>query len=160
MSRPRLRSFGIALITRVKGLVRLKMLTDQLMMRATTSRDIGLDEALERGLVVGDENARLIAGGQTLVPMLAMRLARPTRLVDIARLADLACIGDGTDAVDDEAMAPARLAPRPPAPDHARLRKSEREENAHGIERNEPARVATKGDYENAGKNRQNHNPI
>jgi CO/xanthine dehydrogenase FAD-binding subunit len=51
------------------------------------------------GLLADDDGARVIAGGQTLIPMLAMRLARPTRLVDIARIADLACIGDGTDAV-------------------------------------------------------------
>ncbi|MFG1359093.1 FAD binding domain-containing protein [Xanthobacter pseudotagetidis] len=36
-----------------------------------------------------DEDARVIAGGQTLVPMLAMRLARPSTLVDIARLPGL-----------------------------------------------------------------------
>jgi CO/xanthine dehydrogenase FAD-binding subunit len=36
-----------------------------------------------------DEDARVIAGGQTLIPMLAMRLARPTRLVDIIRLEEL-----------------------------------------------------------------------
>ena len=51
------------------------------------------------GLLAADGGARVIAGGQTLIPMLAMRLARPTRLVDIARIADLACIGDGTDTV-------------------------------------------------------------
>src|SRR5476651_261360 len=43
-------------------------------------------------LLAGDENARLIAGGQTLVPMMAMRLARPTRLIDINRIAALAYI--------------------------------------------------------------------
>ncbi|MDP1534590.1 MAG: FAD binding domain-containing protein [Rubrivivax sp.] len=37
-------------------------------------------------LLAGDEDARVIAGGQTLVPMLAMRLARPARLIDILRL--------------------------------------------------------------------------
>ena len=37
----------IALITRVKSLVRLKMLTDELMMRAATSTEIGLDEAFD-----------------------------------------------------------------------------------------------------------------
>ena len=42
------------------------------------------------GLLAADDGARVIAGGQTLIPMLAMRLARPTRLVDIARIADLA----------------------------------------------------------------------
>jgi two-component system cell cycle response regulator len=36
----------IALITRVKSLVRLKMATDELMMRASTSTELGLDEAL------------------------------------------------------------------------------------------------------------------
>jgi len=46
-----------------------------------------LAEACE--LLAGDEDARIIAGGQTLVPMLAMRLARPTRLVDILRLEEL-----------------------------------------------------------------------
>jgi CO/xanthine dehydrogenase FAD-binding subunit len=45
-----------------------------------------------------DENARVIAGGQTLVPMLAMRLARPTTVVDVLRLPELQGIrreGDG-----------------------------------------------------------------
>jgi CO/xanthine dehydrogenase FAD-binding subunit len=46
-----------------------------------------LAEACE--LLAGDEDARIIAGGQTLVPMLAMRLARPTKLVDILRLPEL-----------------------------------------------------------------------
>ena len=36
----------------------------------------------------GDE-AKLIAGGQSLVPMMAMRLARPSHLIDINRLAEL-----------------------------------------------------------------------
>jgi len=37
----------IALITRVKSLVRLKMLTDELMMRVSTSTEMGLDDALD-----------------------------------------------------------------------------------------------------------------
>lgn len=36
-----------------------------------------------------DPDAAIIAGGQTLVPMMAMRLARPSRLIDIARVPDL-----------------------------------------------------------------------
>jgi carbon-monoxide dehydrogenase medium subunit len=40
-------------------------------------------------LLAADEDARIIAGGQTLVPMLAMRLARPTKLVDVIRLDEL-----------------------------------------------------------------------
>jgi carbon-monoxide dehydrogenase medium subunit len=50
-------------------------------------------------LLAADEDARLIAGGQTLIPMLAMRLARPTRLVDIARIAALDRIEHDGDAV-------------------------------------------------------------
>lgn len=46
-----------------------------------------LVEACE--MLAADEDARIIAGGQTLIPMLAMRLARPTRLVDILRLKEL-----------------------------------------------------------------------
>jgi CO/xanthine dehydrogenase FAD-binding subunit len=53
-------------------------------------RPDSLHEACE--LLAGDEDARLIAGGQTLVPMLAMRLARPARLIDILRLPELAGI--------------------------------------------------------------------
>jgi CO/xanthine dehydrogenase FAD-binding subunit len=41
----------------------------------------------------------LIAGGQTLVPLMAMRLARPTRLIDIARIRELAFIRDDRGAV-------------------------------------------------------------
>ncbi len=50
-------------------------------------------------LLAGDEDARLIAGGQTLVPMLAMRLARPARLIDILRLPELAGIRQERGAV-------------------------------------------------------------
>src|SRR6266404_3582213 len=41
-------------------------------------------------ILSADEDARIIVGGQTLIPLLAMRLARPTRLVDILRLKELA----------------------------------------------------------------------
>jgi CO/xanthine dehydrogenase FAD-binding subunit len=54
------------------------------------SRPSTVDEAC--ALLAADEGARIIAGGQTLVPMMAMRLARPTRLVDIARLAELSFV--------------------------------------------------------------------
>jgi CO/xanthine dehydrogenase FAD-binding subunit len=46
-----------------------------------------LAEACE--ILAADEDARIIAGGQTLIPMLAMRLARPTKLLDIVRLKEL-----------------------------------------------------------------------
>src|ERR1700704_3318778 len=54
------------------------------------SRPADIDEAC--AMLAADEGARVIAGGQTLVPMMAMRLARPTRLVDIGRLAELTFI--------------------------------------------------------------------
>ena len=50
-------------------------------------------------LLAADEDARVIAGGQTLVPMLAMRLARPTTLVDILRLRELRGFADEGDAI-------------------------------------------------------------
>jgi CO/xanthine dehydrogenase FAD-binding subunit len=54
------------------------------------SRAASIDEAC--ALLAADESARIIAGGQTLVAMMAMRLARPTRLVDINRIAALSYI--------------------------------------------------------------------
>ena len=60
-------------------------------------RPTSLAEACE--LLASDEDARLIAGGQTLVPMLAMRLARPARLIDILRLRELAGIRAEAGAV-------------------------------------------------------------
>ena len=60
-------------------------------------RPTSLVEACE--LLAADEDARLIAGGQTLVPMLAMRLARPARLIDILRLPELAGIRKENNAV-------------------------------------------------------------
>ncbi len=61
------------------------------------SRAATVDEAC--ALLAADDGARVIAGGQTLVPMMAMRIARPTRLVDISRIAALAYVRDDTDAV-------------------------------------------------------------
>lgn len=50
-------------------------------------------------MLAADDDARIIAGGQTLIPMLAMRLARPARLVDILRLQELHGIRADEDAV-------------------------------------------------------------
>ena len=46
-----------------------------------------VDHAL--GLLASDEDAKLIAGGHSLLPMLKLRLAQPSKLIDIGRLADL-----------------------------------------------------------------------
>jgi aerobic carbon-monoxide dehydrogenase medium subunit len=47
-----------------------------------------VEEALERLAELGDE-AKVLAGGQSLVPMMNFRLVRPPALVDITRVPDL-----------------------------------------------------------------------
>jgi CO/xanthine dehydrogenase FAD-binding subunit len=56
------------------------------------ARPASLDEAC--AMLAASDDARLIAGGQTLVPLMAMRLARPKQLIDIARIPELAFIRD------------------------------------------------------------------
>ena len=51
-----------------------------------------LDEALAVLDEHGDE-ARVLAGGQSLVPLMAMRISRPEHLVDLNRIGELAQIG-------------------------------------------------------------------
>ena len=60
-------------------------------------RPDNIDEAC--AILAGDEDARIIAGGQSLVPMMAMRLVRPTRLVDIGRFGSLSYVRAVGDAV-------------------------------------------------------------
>lgn len=51
-------------------------------------------------LADGDGEARIIAGGQSLVPLMAMRLVRPRLLVDINDMAELTGIArDGSEVV-------------------------------------------------------------
>jgi len=57
-------------------------------------RPTGIAEAI--AALAGDDGAKLIAGGQSLVPLMALRLARPTLLVDTN---DLGL--DGIDATGD-----------------------------------------------------------
>src|ERR1700749_4108401 len=82
------------------------------------SRPADMDEAC--ALLAADDGARVIAGGQTLVPLMAMRLARPSRLIDIARIPALAYVRDkGGDiaigatprqhVVENDALTRARL---------------------------------------------------
>ena len=75
-------------------------------------RPLSLAEAC--ALLAGDEDARAIAGGQTLVPMLAMRLARPTKLIDIMRLPELAGIRTEGGAVVVGATTRQAIAERDP----------------------------------------------
>ena len=50
-------------------------------------------------LAEAGEDGRVIAGGQSLIPMLNMRLARPSLLVDVMGLEDLARIDVETDRI-------------------------------------------------------------
>lgn len=61
-----------------------------------------LDQAL--GALADDPDARVLAGGQSLVPLLKMRLARPGKLVDLGRLDDLRYVRSDGDAVEIGAM--------------------------------------------------------
>jgi CO/xanthine dehydrogenase FAD-binding subunit len=70
-----------------------------------------VDEAC--ACLAADSDAAVIAGGQTLVPMMAMRLARPTRLVDIAGIAGLHGVRDDGAIVIGAATVQARAAEDP-----------------------------------------------
>jgi carbon-monoxide dehydrogenase medium subunit len=61
-----------------------------------------LAEALE--LLAGQANARVLAGGQSLMAMLNLRLASPEHLIDIARIPELSGICEDDDAVFIGAM--------------------------------------------------------
>ena len=50
-----------------------------------------VDEALE---LLGREDAKLLAGGHSLLPLMKLRLARPALLVDIGRLEELSYVSD------------------------------------------------------------------
>lgn len=57
------------------------------------ARPSSLDEAV-RALADGGEDAKVIAGGQSLLPLLRLRLAFPDLLVDIGRLNELRGVHD------------------------------------------------------------------
>lgn len=50
------------------------------------------------------EDAKFIAGGHSLLPLMKLRLAQPSMLIDIGRLTDLSYIRDGGDHVAIGAM--------------------------------------------------------
>lgn len=61
------------------------------------ARPTSLSEAL--GMLAGTAGAKVLAGGQTLGPMLNLRLAQPSLLVDITRIAELAAVSEDADGV-------------------------------------------------------------
>ena len=65
---------------------------------------VGSIEEACRALDGAAGDGRIIAGGQTLVPLMVMRLARPALLVDINHVEALAGIEDGGDSVTIRAV--------------------------------------------------------
>jgi carbon-monoxide dehydrogenase medium subunit len=50
-------------------------------------------------LLTGDPDAKVLAGGQSLLPLMRLRFARPSLLVDIGRIPDLAYVREEGDEV-------------------------------------------------------------
>lgn len=74
----------LQLITRVKSLVRLKMLTDELRLRAATTRNIGIEEMLARGAGDHSERARvLVVDERAPSAQRIARLLEPFAAVDV-----------------------------------------------------------------------------
>ena len=72
----------IALITRVKSLVRLKMLTDELMMRVSTSTEIGLDDAFDPASLGGDGGKVLLVDDAPATVERVKNILTPHHTVD------------------------------------------------------------------------------
>lgn len=66
-------------------------------------RPLSLAEAVQV-LADGGDDAKVIAGGQSLLPLLRLRLAYPELLVDIGGLGELAGVRDAGDALEIGAM--------------------------------------------------------
>jgi aerobic carbon-monoxide dehydrogenase medium subunit len=54
-----------------------------------------VDQALE--LLATKEDAKLLAGGHSLLPLMKLRLARPATLIDVSRISGLSGVRDGGD---------------------------------------------------------------
>ena len=67
-------------------------------------RAASVGEALEL-LALAREDAKVIAGGQSLVPLMAFRLARPSALIDINRITELRYVRRDGDALRIGALA-------------------------------------------------------
>jgi carbon-monoxide dehydrogenase medium subunit len=72
-----------------------------------------IDEVLALLAEHGDE-AKVMAGGQSLVPLLAMRLARPTHVVDVNRVSGMSEISEQGDGIAFGALVRERAAERSP----------------------------------------------
>ncbi len=77
----------LQLLTRVKSLVRLKMLTDELRLRASTTRNIGIEELLGRRPMVADTKGKVM--------LIDERLSSSERIAKMLRqVCDLTVVSD------------------------------------------------------------------
>ena len=67
------------------------------------ARAESVDHAIE--LLGSSEDAKILAGGHSLLPLMRLRLARPALLVDIGRIGDLSYIREDGDVVAIGALA-------------------------------------------------------
>lgn len=65
-------------------------------------RPTSIDEA--RQILEGNEEAKILAGGMTMLPTMKMRLAQPSDLVDLSGIDELTTISDDGDAIVIGAM--------------------------------------------------------
>jgi carbon-monoxide dehydrogenase medium subunit len=67
------------------------------------ARPSTIDEALQ-AVASGGEDVKILAGGQSLIPVMRLRLAAPETVVDLTRVAELRGVRDDGDAVVIGAM--------------------------------------------------------
>jgi carbon-monoxide dehydrogenase medium subunit len=67
------------------------------------ARPTTVEEAL-RAVADGGEDVKILAGGQTLIPVMRLRLAAPETVVDLSRIAELRGVRDEEDAIVIGAM--------------------------------------------------------
>lgn len=72
----------IALITRVKSLVRLKMLTDELMTRLSTSAELGLDDVFDPASIGGEGGRILLVEDSSATADRVRQILAPYHSVD------------------------------------------------------------------------------
>lgn len=86
------------------------------------SFDYALAESVDHAIELvadGGGDTKLLAGGQSLIPALRLRLARPAKLVDLGRLEDLAYVkDDGTHIAIGALMRHAAVAKDPLLAEH------------------------------------------
>jgi aerobic carbon-monoxide dehydrogenase medium subunit len=67
------------------------------------ARPTTVDEALQ-AIAAGGEDVKILAGGQSLIPVMRLRLAAPSTVVDLTRVSELRGVRDDGDAIVIGAM--------------------------------------------------------